>query len=287
MPEDAVAIRGLTFAYPGQPPLLENVQLVLPAGSRCLLAGANGAGKTTMLSVVAGKNMVSKDAVRVLGRPPFHDTDLTCSGELSYLGSNWRRNVAFAGFDVPLQGDFPAGKMIYGVEGVDPARRERLIKLLDIDPTWSMMSVSDGQRRRVQICLGLLKPYKVLLCDEITVDLDVIGRLDLLAFFKEECEQRGAVIVYATHIFDGIEDWFSHLAYMENGKIVRVGARSDIDDLQVGSIGGSSRKKLLPLMEKWLREERAARKKREAEKPKEAPKRTMPLMPSKHMAFFR
>ncbi len=36
--------------------------------------------------------------------------------------------------------------------------------------------VSDGQRRRVQICLGLLKPYQVLLLDEITVDLDVVGR---------------------------------------------------------------------------------------------------------------
>lgn len=36
--------------------------------------------------------------------------------------------------------------------------------------------MSDGQRRRVQICVGLLRPFKVLLLDEITVDLDVLGR---------------------------------------------------------------------------------------------------------------
>lgn len=51
--------------------------------------------------------------------------------------------------------------MIHGVEGVDPKRRQQLIDLLDIDLQWRLNRVSDGQRRRVQICMGLLKPYKV------------------------------------------------------------------------------------------------------------------------------
>ena len=46
------------------------------------------------------------------------------------------------------------------MEGVDPARRARLMELLDIDPAWRLNRVSDGQRRRVQICMGLLKPYQ-------------------------------------------------------------------------------------------------------------------------------
>ena len=50
--------------------------------------------------------------------------------------------------------------MIFRVEGVDPDRRQRLIDLLDIDVSWRLNRVSDGQRRRVQICMGLLKPYK-------------------------------------------------------------------------------------------------------------------------------
>lgn len=49
------------------------------------------------------------------------------------------------------------------VEGVDPVRREMLIELLDINLEWRMHKVSDGQRRRVQICMGLLHPYKVKL----------------------------------------------------------------------------------------------------------------------------
>jgi hypothetical protein len=60
-----------------------------------------------------------------------------------------------------LQGDITAGKMIFGVEGVDPARRRQLVQLLDIDLYQRLTTMSDGQRRRVQICMGLLKPYDV------------------------------------------------------------------------------------------------------------------------------
>jgi ABC-type uncharacterized transport system ATPase subunit len=62
---------------------------------------------------------------------------------------------------------------------------------------------------------------KVLLLDEITVDMDVVGRLDLLDFFRQECEERGATILYATHIFDGLEAWITHIAYIAEGGLVK------------------------------------------------------------------
>ena len=62
----------------------------------------------------------------------------------------------------------------------------------------------------------------MLLLDEITVDMDVVGRLDLLKFFTEECELRGATIIYATHIFDGLEKWVTHVAYLAEGHL-RIG----------------------------------------------------------------
>ena len=58
---------------------------------------------------------------------------------------------------------------------------------------------------------------QVLLLDEITVDLDVLGRADLLAYLRSETEERGACIVYATHIFDGLESWATHLMYLADG----------------------------------------------------------------------
>lgn len=277
--DGAVVVRSLTFAYPGCQPFVSDFTFHLPRGSRCLLLGANGAGKTTLLQVLAGKYMVPQDVVRVLGRPAFHDLQLTSSGDLSYLGSSWRRDVAFAGYDMPLQGDIGAGEMIFRVDNVDPARRERLINMLDIDLEWRMNQVSDGQRRRVQICMGLLKPYQVLLLDEITVDMDVLGRLDLLEFFKAECEERGATIIYATHIFDGLEPWITHLAYVAQGKLLRGGRKEEVlTGEQVG-------KKLLNTVEVWLQEDFEVRAAKGMPDP--APQTRMPIMPSKHLAYFR
>lgn len=75
----------------------------LPKGSTCLLVGANGAGKTTLLKILGGKHMVPKTAVTVLGQPPFHATGISADGRLAYLGGNWDRDIAFAGYSVPLQ----------------------------------------------------------------------------------------------------------------------------------------------------------------------------------------
>ena len=282
--DDAVRVEALTYAYPGHEPVVRDWSLNLPPGSRCLLSGANGAGKTTLLHVMAGKTMGGEDAGRVLGRPPFHDIALTCDGDLSHLGAQWRRHIGSAGADVPLQGDISARQMIEGVANVDPARRERLVQLLDVDLDWSMKALSDGQRRRVQICLGLLKPYKVLLCDEITVDLDILGRLDLLAFFKEECETRGATIVYATHIFDGMADWMTHLAFTSNGELKYGGAKADIPEIQ-------GTKHLLTTIERWLRVDRDERRAREAERlaNPEAHRKADAAshFQTRHMAYYR
>ena len=72
---------------------------------------------------------------------------------------------------------------------------------------------------------------QVLLLDEITVDMDVVGRLDLLKFFVEECETRGATIIYATHIFDGLEKWITHVAYLADGQL-RIGASLSTPNLK-------------------------------------------------------
>lgn len=65
-------------------------------------------------------------------------------------------------------------------KNLPPERVQELIEVMDVNPKWRMNLVSDGQRRRVQLVIGLMKPFKVLLLDEITVDLDVLGRLDLI-----------------------------------------------------------------------------------------------------------
>lgn len=278
----SISVRGMQFAYEGQPPLFYEFNLDISPGSRCLLVGANGSGKTTLLRILAGKHMVGgRDVVRVLNRSSFHDTQLVCGGELAYLGGSWSKTVGSAG-EIPLQGDFSAEHMIFGVEGIDPVRRQKLIELLDIDLQWRMHKVSDGQRRRVQICMGLLLPFKVLLLDEVTVDLDVVARMDLLEFFREECDQRGATVVYATHIFDGLETWATHLAYIQDGELRRTQRLSEVNELK-------SSANLLSVVESWLRSETKNMKKKASNlnSHKSNPFGPSPFMSSRQMAYYR
>ena len=234
-----IEVNALSFRYPGsERPALDAVTLAVAAGERCLLVGANGAGKTTLLRLIAGKHLCDADAVQVLGRPAFHDTSL--AGEVSFLGGSF-----------PFAVDVRVADVLSGARG-EPARRERLVRLLGVDPEWHMHRISEGQRRRVQILLGLLLPYRVLLLDEVTTDLDLLGRADLLAFLREESEARGAAILYATHIFDRLEGWATHLALLERGRLVRKDPLASLPELLALRARGSLAP-LSELVESWLR----------------------------------
>eukprot|EP01038_Epipyxis_sp_PR26KG_P008265 gene8265-11185_t len=250
-----INVNDLTFGYAGREPVLRNLNMQLTNGARCLLIGANGAGKSTILRILSGRHLTKPDeAVSVLGRSAFHDTKLNF--ERSYLDTDWgMRTVAFAGYGCPLQADIPVHGMMLKLQEEYPERRDELIKLLGIDPNWRMHQVSDGQRRRVQIFLGLIRPFKILLLDEVTVSLDVVVRQDLLRWLKRESETRGATILYATHIFDGLDDWPTHLHYLCNKG--HTGWQGKIEDLelyqQLRAKGEPS--PLLRIAESWLRAE--------------------------------
>mmetsp|Transcript_62343 Transcript_62343/g.103685 ORF Transcript_62343/g.103685 Transcript_62343/m.103685 type:complete len:627 (+) Transcript_62343:42-1922(+) len=206
---------GMQPAYKLQ---LRDVSMTLPSGSRCILLGANGAGKSTLMSVIGGRHLVDEDAARVLGRPAFHDT--TLATDVALLTGNWTHTVSFVGHNVPYQAMEVSRLISSHSGGVDPQRVERLVRLLEVDPKWNLTTVSDGQRRRVQILCKLLKPSKVLLLDEITTDLDLLARQDLLTFLREESEQRGVCTIYCTHIFDGLDSWPTHIAFVSQGKMM-------------------------------------------------------------------
>ena len=124
---------------------------------------------------------------------------------MTYLGLEWVLNpIVRTDIDVPT--------LLASVGGNHYAdRRDELVSILDIDLRWRMHTVSDGERRRVQLAMGLLRPWQVLLLDEITVDLDLLTRWRFLGWLKAETEARACTIIYATHILDNLHTWPSHL----------------------------------------------------------------------------
>ncbi|KAJ3415454.1 CCR4-NOT regulatory complex component [Chytridiales sp. JEL 0842] len=257
----AVHIDHLDFDF-GAEPILTDVSLSLERGSRCLLVGANGAGKSTLLRILAGKTLV-KRGVRVLGNNPFFEK----TPGITYLGTEWVRNPI-------VTRDVPVARLLKTLGAERHSDRcSRLLDILDVDVNWHMHTVSDGQRRRVQIVLGLLEPWDILLLDEVTVDLDVLVRKDLLDFLKEETEVRGATILYATHIFDGLGGWPSHVVHIAEGKIdmtrvVKKDGFPELDEARAARFNGGvlvddgsvDNSPLLNVVEKWLREDYKNRK---------------------------
>jgi CCR4-NOT complex subunit CAF16 len=232
-----IEVRDLHFAYRGAPrEVLAGVSLTVAPGRRVLLIGANGAGKTTLMRVIAGKHMVDPDRVRVLGASAFHDPGL--SSRLEFLGGRF-----------PFEVDLRVDEILARQLDVDASRRDRLIDVLGVDLDWHMHAVSDGQRRRVQLLLGLMRPRQVLLLDEITTDLDLIARQDLLAFLREETARRGTTILYATHIFDTLDRWATDVVYLVGGKVAFAAP--------ITALGELAAQPLVSIVERWLRRDMA------------------------------
>jgi CCR4-NOT complex subunit CAF16 len=238
-PTPAVEVRGLTFHYRrATAPALRDVHLTLAPGRRCLLVGANGAGKSTLLHVLGGKHLIPVESVRVLGRPAFHDTSLAA-------------DVVFLGGPFPFDVDIRVAEILDRTPGIDRARLDRLTTILGVDREWHMHRCSDGQRRRVQILLGLVRPARVVLLDEITTDLDLIARVDLLELLRGESEA-GATLVYATHILDGLDGWATDLAYLDRGRLLGcqpIAEIPELAELRARNVPSP----LLRLVERWMR----------------------------------
>ncbi|CEQ40024.1 SPOSA6832_01604 [Sporobolomyces salmonicolor] len=266
----AIEVNNLEFAYPqlnaAPRPVLDHVDLNLPRGSRCILVGANGAGKSTLLQILAGKRL-TRSGAKVLGEDVFFNTPKA----VTYLGTEWATNpvvrsdlvvsdflyalVSRSFFNTAATEDLSRVSSRDSVGGYrHKERRDRLLDILDVDLNWHMHEVSDGERRRVQI---------------VTVDLDVLVRSRLLSFLIAETATRNATILYATHIFDGLDTFPTHLCHVQLGSTVAPSplawplpadfagvprdVRAKMDDPQRG---GS---RLLELAIHWLEVDRARR----------------------------
>ncbi|TVY20151.1 putative ABC transporter ATP-binding protein [Lachnellula arida] len=199
-------------------------------------------GKTTLLRLLSGKRLAPSNTISIGGLDPFKDG---LEG-VTYLGLEWVLNPI-------VRTDIGVRELLRSVGGdFYVERKEELVQVLDIDLDWRMHAVSDGERRRVQLAMGLVRPWRILLLDEITVDLDLLSRANFLGFLKKETETRECTIVYATHILDNLAEWPSHLVHMGLGKVKQWG-KVEVLQLEGESKSGNSR--LGELVLGWLKED--------------------------------
>jgi CCR4-NOT complex subunit CAF16 len=214
----SLEVNDLTYQYGGgatfheralSDPKLIDVNCAFRPGARVIVAGANGAGKSTLLSIMGGKKMVPRGSCKLLGKDAFHDTSL--NRDRMYCGDWWRTNFFF---------NITVAELI-GEKYLDSPRVQELIDIMQINLSWRINAISDGQRRRCQMLDSLAEEKQIYVLDEITTDLDLFAREGLLAFLRRETETKGATVFYATHIFDSLADWATHVVYFSQGKLTR------------------------------------------------------------------
>jgi CCR4-NOT complex subunit CAF16 len=214
-----IELNNMTYTYAeGLPPVLKDMTLAIERGARCLVIGANGACKSTVMSILGGKRMIGRNKAWVMQKDAFNDPGL--GREVMYMGDWWRTkffmNLRFS--------------ELLPEEVRKSYRCEHLAKILEVDLEWKINSLSDGMRRRCQLLEALSTPKAVYFMDEITSDLDIYAREGILNFLRAESEIRGATILYCTHIFDHLEGWASHLLHLSQGTVVKCCAMSEVEE---------------------------------------------------------
>ena len=220
----AVVVRNLSFSYTPHVPgseVLERVSFKVPWGARVVLVGLNGAGKSSLLSLIAGARMAPEGVVTVLGEDAFRGA--AASKRVVLISSEWTAAVATMSSASADEMMAAAVERACEEERAETAERgRRLAKLLGVDDKWQVYALSEGQRRRLHLVIKLMPLYQVALLDEATTDLDIVARRNLLLFLRHDSGARRATVFYCTHIFDGLEGWASHLALVDARRVSRL-----------------------------------------------------------------
>jgi|EP00670_Eutreptiella_braarudii_P006775 CCR4-NOT complex subunit CAF16 len=192
-------------------PALRDCTLQIRHGDRVVLMGANGSGKSTLLGAIAGMHKVIDGKVTVLGSDAFTDTNL--QQRVARIGQAWPDNANWCETVRQTAATYPR---------LDWDRFESLCKLLHVNPDWRVDHCSCGMKRKIQVLLGLIYPKEILCLDEFSADLDVVEREHILNYLKEESETKRVTVLYATHIFDNLGDWPTHLLRMSKGRVLEM-----------------------------------------------------------------
>ena len=218
----------------GDATLVRDVSWTIRGDERWVVLGANGAGKTTLLQVVAGTLRPSAGSVHLLGED-LDDADL--DDLLPRVG--WA-SAALADrlpadervLDIVLTASY--GGVRRGAErydAVDESRaRELLLQLgcrLLVERRFG--TLSEGERKRVQLARALMTDPELLLLDEPAAGLDLGGREALLRTLTRLAQDPLApALVLVSHHVEEVPAGFTHALLLREGAIVTAGPLSDV-----------------------------------------------------------
>ena len=225
---DVVRITGVTVRR-GDATLLDDVSWSISPGERWVVLGANGAGKTTLLQVMAGSVRPTAGSVRVLGES-LDDTDLDeLLPRIGWASASLadRLPADERVLDVVLTACYASVRRgIERYDAVDEHRAQELLARLGcrrlVDRAFG--TLSEGERKRVQLARALMTDPELLLLDEPAAGLDLGAREALLRTLSRLADDDDApALVLVSHHVEEVPVGFTHVLLLRDGAVVAAG----------------------------------------------------------------
>ncbi|WP_322501546.1 ABC transporter ATP-binding protein [Streptomyces rochei] len=214
-----VEARDVTMAY-GDVDVLRGVDLDIHRGEVFALLGPNGAGKTTTVEILEGFRRRSTGDVRVLGADPERGDD-AWRGRLGLVLQSWRDHPRWrvAELLAHFATYYPAPR--------DPAELLALVGLTD-QAGRQVNRLSGGQRRRLDVALGIVGRPELLFLDEPTTGFDPEARHEFHLLVERLAREEGVTVLLTTHDLVEAERLADRIAMLVGGRIRALGTPAEL-----------------------------------------------------------
>ena len=211
----AIEIRGLVKNY-GSKAAVAGIDLQVENGEIFALLGPNGAGKTTTVEILEGYRNATSGEVRVLGFDPATKGD---------SGQKWRNRIGIVLQSTSDAADLSVLETISHFANYYEKPRDvnQVISEVGLEEKINakVRELSGGQRRRLDVALGIIGSPELIFLDEPTTGFDPEARRsfwELIKLLKSE----GSTILLTTHYLDEAQALADRVGVINNGKIIEI-----------------------------------------------------------------
>jgi ABC-2 type transport system ATP-binding protein len=216
----AVAVTGLRKSYDGVP-AVRGVSFRVAAGEIFALLGPNGAGKTSILEILEGFRGRDGGQVDVLGLDPADRSG----------GRALRERIGLVLQDIAVEPYLTVRETVARNAGYYPAPRDvgEVISLVGLAATerQKVRNLSGGQKRRLDLALGLVGNPELLFLDEPTTGFDPSARRDAWEIVRG-LRAAGTTVLLTTHYMEEAQELADRVAVLSGGQIVAEGTPATI-----------------------------------------------------------
>jgi ABC-2 type transport system ATP-binding protein len=225
--ELALDVDGLRMRY-GTTDVLHDVTFQARPGEVLALLGPNGAGKTTTIEILEGFRLRSAGRASVLGADPAHG-DERWRARMGIVLQSWRDHGKWRVRELLAhQGSYYA-----------PYSTELIRRPWDVDALLAAVgltahanqpikTLSGGQRRRLDVAIGLVGRPELLFLDEPTTGLDPKARREFHRLVRQLADDLDTTIVLATHDLDEAETLADRIIILTGGRIIANGVPDEL-----------------------------------------------------------